>query len=112
MSRRPPVGVRALAAPSLVLSALGLLWSVTTGRLDALVLGVVHGVAAYGFWSGAGWGWMIGALAYGVVGGAVTALRSADDPVELTLALALAAGVTGYVLSVADLSLERPLRWL
>lgn len=96
-ARGPPRGYRLLAALSLVIGLGGLVLGVSAGSVGSLLLALVHLPAAYGLWTGAAWGGLVGVIAYGPVGGVITVLRARGDVVELALALLLAGVAVGYV---------------
>jgi len=95
--RKSPLGYKILAVLSFLLGVGGLLLGVSEGRIDSLLLALVHLPAAYGLWVGATWGGLVGILAYGVIGGGITILRAIPDPVALLLAITLIVLVVGYI---------------
>lgn len=96
-TRGSSAGYTLLAVISVLIGGGGLLAGLSQGRIDSLVLGLVHLPVAYGLWRNAPWGGHGGILAYGIVGGTVTVLRGFPDPIETSLALIVAVSIVGYI---------------
>lgn len=96
-TQRSPPGYKLLASVSVLIAVGALLRGVSDGRIDSMLIALVHVPAAYGLWTGAVWGGLAGILAYGVIGGGITILRAGPNPVELLVALGVVALVVGYI---------------
>ena len=91
----PPAGCRALATLSLLIGLGGLALG-ARGRVDSLLIGLLHLGAAYGLWTGVGWGPGAGLAAYGA--GGLRALSEVPTaPVRGVLGLGFAVLAVAYL---------------
>lgn len=108
-TQHSPLGYKLLAAVSFLVGVGALLRGVSEGQIDSLLIALAHLPAAYGLWTGAAWGGVVGILAYGVIGGGITVLRAGPNPVALLLALGIVALVVGYIYTTEGRDLLRSL---